>query len=151
RLSLDDGRAKRAQRLLAEIRKLGPGIAARSAEIERYRQIPRDLMATLKSIGVFRMLVPASHGGFELDLPAALEAIEALSKIDSSVGWSAMIGSGASMIATLLPRETYDQIYRDGPDVIIAGSNQPGGTAEAVPGGWRMTGRWPLASGCVHA
>jgi alkylation response protein AidB-like acyl-CoA dehydrogenase len=152
RLSFDEGgRAKRAKQLLAEIRKLGPGIAARSAEIERERQIPRDLMATLKSVGVFRMLVPASHGGFELDLPAALDAIEALARIDGSVGWAAMIGSVASILATLLPRETYDRIYRDGPDVVIAGSNQPGGTAEAVPGGWRMSGRWPLASGCVHA
>src|SRR6516225_3217539 len=94
RLSFDEGgRAKRAKQLLAEIRKLGPGIAARSAEIERERQIPRDLMATLKSVGVFRMLVPASHGGFELDLPAALDAIEALARIDGSVGWAAMIGS----------------------------------------------------------
>ena len=152
RLSLDEGgRAKRAKRLLAEIRELAPGIAARSPEIERERQIPRDLIETLKSVGVFRMFVPVRYGGFEFDLPAALEVIEALAKIDSSVGWSAMIGSVASILATSLPRETYDQIYHDGPDVILAGSNQPGGTAEPVPGGWRVAGRWPLASGCVHA
>jgi indole-3-acetate monooxygenase len=35
--------------------------------------------------------------------------------------------------------------------VVIAGSIQPGGTAEAVPGGWRVSGRWPFASGCTHA
>src|SRR5262245_39284812 len=152
RLSFDeDGRAKRIKRLLAEIRELAPAIAARSAEIERERHIPRDLMETLKSVGAFRLFVPASHGGFELDLPAGLAAIEALARIDSSVGWSVMIGCVASFLAALLPRETYDRIYRDGPDVILAGSNQPGGTAEAVPGGWRVAGRWPLASGCVHA
>src|SRR5260221_7325063 len=97
RPSFDEGgRAKRAKHLLAEIRELAPGIAARSAEIERERQIPRDLIETLKSVGVFRMFVPASHGGVELDLPPALEVIEALARIDSSVGWSAMIGSVAS-------------------------------------------------------
>src|SRR5258707_1126482 len=62
-----------------------------------------------------------------------------------------MIASGASLFASLLPRETYDQIYRDGPDVIFAGSTQPTGTAEAVEGGLRVNGRWPFASGCQHA
>jgi alkylation response protein AidB-like acyl-CoA dehydrogenase len=51
----------------------------------------------------------------------------------------------------LLSRETYDQIYRDGPDVIFAGSSQPTGTAEAVEGGLRVNGRWPFVSGCQHA
>ena len=41
--------------------------------------------------------------------------------------------------------------YRDGPDVIFAGSIQPTGTAEAVEGGLRVNGRWPFASGCQHA
>jgi alkylation response protein AidB-like acyl-CoA dehydrogenase len=51
----------------------------------------------------------------------------------------------------LLPRDTYEQVYQNGPDVIIAGSAQPVGRAEAVAGGWRVNGRWPFASGCQHA
>jgi indole-3-acetate monooxygenase len=61
------------------------------------------------------------------------------------------IGSGCDVFAALLPRETYEQVYKDGPDVIIAGSAQPAGTAEAAAGGWRVNGRWPFASGCLHA
>ena len=96
------------------------------------------------------MLVPRSHGGLELDLPSALEVIEALSRIDGSVGWTAMIAGGGSVFAPLLPRETYEQAYGGGP-VILAGSIQPVGTAEAVGAGWRVNGRWPFASGCLHA
>jgi alkylation response protein AidB-like acyl-CoA dehydrogenase len=152
RLSFDEGaRTKRARHVLVKIRELAPAIAARLSEIERERQIPSDLMETLKSAGVFRLFVPASHGGFEVDLPTGLDLIEALARIDASVGWSAMIGCIVSIIAASLPRETYDRIYRAGPDVTIAGSNQPAGTAEPAPGGWRVSGRWPLASGCVHA
>src|SRR5262249_51826300 len=44
-----------------------------------------------------------------------------------------------------------EQIYQNGPDVIIAGSAQPVGRAEAVAGSWRVNGRWPFASGCQHA
>src|SRR5260221_8379127 len=140
-----------AERLLADIRELAPVITARAAEIEAGRRIPPDLVEALRSIGVFRMFVPRSHGGLELDLPTALGIYEALSRIDGSVGWVAMIGGGCDLFAPLLPRHTYEQVYQNGPDVIIAGSAQPAGTAEAVPGGWRVNGRWPFASGCQHA
>jgi alkylation response protein AidB-like acyl-CoA dehydrogenase len=62
-----------------------------------------------------------------------------------------MIGSGSAIFAPLLPRETYHQIYRNGPDVILGGSAAPMGTAKLAASGWRVTGRWPFASGCLHA
>ena len=95
--------------------------------------------------------MPRSHGGLELDLPTALEIIAALAQIEGSVGWTVGIGSGCDVFAALLPRKTYDQVYQSGPDVIIAGSAQPAGTAEAAVGGWQVNGRWPFASGCQHA
>jgi alkylation response protein AidB-like acyl-CoA dehydrogenase len=137
--------------LLADIKGLGSGIAMRAADIESARRIPPDLVETLRSIGIFRMFVPRNHGGLELDLPAALKIITALSRIEASIGWIAMIGSGGSIVAPSLPRPIYEQVYRAGPDVIIAGSMQPAGTAEWKAGAWRVNGRWPFASGCQHA
>jgi alkylation response protein AidB-like acyl-CoA dehydrogenase len=145
----DESRDRR--RMLADIRQFAPIGAARASEIEAARQIPPDIIETLKSIGIFRMLVPKSHGGLELDLRASLEIVATIAKIDGSLGWTAMIGGGSGIFVALLPRETYDHIYRDGPDVIFAGGTQPTGTAEAVAGGWRVNGRWPFASGCQHA
>src|SRR4051794_39802217 len=81
------------ERLFAGIRELAPDIIARAAEIETARRIPVDLVEALRSIGVFRMFVPQSLGGLELDLPTGLEIVTALSRIDGSVGWTAMIGS----------------------------------------------------------
>ena len=140
-----------AERLLADIRELATGISSRAAEIEAGRRIPPDLGEALRSIGIFRMFVPQSHGGLELDMPAALEIFAALSRIDGSVGWTAMIGGGCDMFASLLPRDTYEQVYENGPDVIIAGTVQPAGRAEAVASGWRVNGRWPFASGCQQS
>src|SRR5258708_29983088 len=140
-----------AQRLLADIRKLAPRVTSRAAEIEGGRRIPLDLVEAVRSIGVFRMFVPQSHGGLELDLPAALEVIGALGRIDGSLGWTAMIGAGSAIFVPYLPRETFDQVYQNGPDMIIAASAQPAGTAEAVAGGWRINGPGPFMSGCQHA
>jgi len=144
-------RVHSARSLLADIRYLAPDITSRAAEIEAARRLPPDLVDALRSIGIFRMLVPQSHGGLELDLPVALEVIGALARIEGSVGWTVAIASGGDLFAPLLKRETYDEIYRNGPDAILAGSAQPAGTAEAVAGGWRVNGRWPFASGCQHA
>ncbi|WP_321926396.1 acyl-CoA dehydrogenase family protein [Paraburkholderia guartelaensis] len=138
-------------RMLDEIRKLAPIIRTRTAEIEAARRMPSDLVETLKAIGIYRMFVPRSHGGMELDLPQGLRVIVELAKIDGSLGWTAMIASGSALIASLLNIRTYDQVYESGPDVILAGSSQPAGTAQAAPGGWRVSGRWPFASGCLQA
>jgi alkylation response protein AidB-like acyl-CoA dehydrogenase len=137
--------------MLADIGELAPGVTARAAEIEAERRIPRDLVEKLRSVGAFRMLVPQSHGGLELDLPSALDVIAALGRIGGSVGWTAMIGNGGDIFAPVLTRETYDLAYQNGPDAIVAGSIQPAGTAKAVHGGWRVNGRWPFANGCLHA
>ncbi|MEJ0017182.1 MAG: acyl-CoA dehydrogenase family protein [Acetobacteraceae bacterium] len=137
--------------LLADIRQLAPHIAARAAEFEAGRRIPPDLIDTLRSLGMFRMFAPRSRDGLEMALPEALDVIAAIARIDGSFGWTAMIGSGSAIFAPLVARETYERVYRDGPDVILAGSIQPSGTAEATAGGWRISGRWPFASGCEHA
>jgi alkylation response protein AidB-like acyl-CoA dehydrogenase len=143
--------AEAYERLRADIRAWGPEIAARAAEIEAGRRIPPDLVEALKSIGAFRLFIPRSGSGLEFDLPRALRVFRALARIDGSVGWTVMIGNAGHLLASLLPRATYDEVYRNGPDLITAGSLVPAGTAEAAPGGFQVTGRWPFASGCLHS
>jgi indole-3-acetate monooxygenase len=139
------------ERILADIQALAPEINSRAAEIEAARRVPLDLVEKLRSIGIFRVLAPRSHGGLEMDLPRAMKIVEILSRIEGSVGWIIMIGMGSAIFPPLIRREVYDRIYAKGPDVIFAGSATPAGTAEATAGGLRVSGRWPFASGCQHA
>ncbi|XUJ34685.1 hypothetical protein ACQ5SK_00955 [Bradyrhizobium japonicum] len=97
------------------------------------------------------MFVPRSHGGLELDFPAGLEVIKALTQLDGSIGWISIVGGVGSLFAAAAHPELYRRIYQDGPDVAICGSSQPGGTAERVADGYRVKGRWPFASSCTHA
>ena len=146
------GTAKEAaNRLRAEIEALAPSIQSRSGEMEISGRIPTDLIESLKAIGVFRMFVPQSDDGLELEFIDGIEVIQALARIDGSVAWIATISSGVSMVATLLPPQTYDTIYKDGPDVIFAGSLKPGGKAEASGNSCRLNGRFSFASACQHA
>ena len=136
---------------LEAVRALVPGIAARVDEIEDGRRVPPDLVEALTTAGCFRSLVPHSHGGAALSLPDHMRVLGELAGGDGSVGWTTMIGSAAPAILGMLPRPTFDAIYSAGPDVILAGAFNPGGSATAVDGGFRVAGRWTFASGCQHA
>src|SRR6202012_5165181 len=116
-----------AESLLRNIQELRPAITARASEIETFRRIPADVIEGLKQAGVFRMFVPRCYGGLELDLPAGLEILVDLAEIDSSVGWNAMTSSNGSLFAPFLPRQTYEHVYQNGPDVIFGGATQPVG------------------------
>jgi alkylation response protein AidB-like acyl-CoA dehydrogenase len=136
---------------LDAVRALVPEIATRGDEIEQARRLPPDLVKALVGAGCFRSLVPRSHGGAELGVPAHLRMLSELAAADGSVGWTVMIGSQAPVILGLLPRSTFDGIYATGPDVIVAGTFNPKGVATPVTGGFRISGQWPFASGCQHA
>jgi alkylation response protein AidB-like acyl-CoA dehydrogenase len=142
--------ADAATRILQAVRDLAPAISGRSAEIEAARRIPLDLLNELITAGCFRMLVPRSHGGEEIDLLSSIEILETLATADSAVGWTVMIGCETPQLLALLPRRSFDALYADGPDVIMGGGFAPQGEARVVAGGYRVTGRWGFASGCQH-
>jgi indole-3-acetate monooxygenase len=140
-----------ADRILSELGVLAPAIAARAAEAEEARRIPADIRQVLRSAGIFRMTVPHVHGGLELDFPTTARVLQTLAKIDGSIGWLGTVASATATLVPLLAPETYEEIYRDGPDLLWAGAGQPLGTAVAEAGGLRVNGRWPFASGCEDA
>jgi alkylation response protein AidB-like acyl-CoA dehydrogenase len=51
----------------------------------------------------------------------------------------------------VFPRATFDEVFSNGPDVIMGGTLAPKGRAEIVDGGYRVSGQAPFASGCQHS
>jgi alkylation response protein AidB-like acyl-CoA dehydrogenase len=133
------------------VRAMAPMIAGRADEIEHARRLPPDLVSELTEAGCFRLVVPARYGGIEADLADGMEMVRLLARADGSVAWTTMIGSVAPIVLGLLPRETVDEIFGAGPDVILAGAFNPTGIATPVDGGYRVSGQWSFASGCQHA
>jgi indole-3-acetate monooxygenase len=137
--------------VLDAVKALAPSIAGRAEEIERARRLPPDLVDELVTAGCFRMLVPRSHGGAELDPPVQMQVLEELARADASVAWTVMIGAEGPVLFRMLPRASFDALYAGGPDVIMAAAVPPTGVATPVEGGYRVTGQWGFASGCQHA
>jgi len=131
-------------------RSIAPIIDEHVEAIERDRRLPKAVARALIDAGAFRMLVPRSLGGDELDPMTICEVVEALSMRDGAVGWCAMIGACNGLFGGLLPRAGAAEIYADR-DVVLAGQFRPSGTAVQAEGGYRVTGRWPFASGIMHS
>jgi len=131
-----------AQALAAPIR-----IAAEA--IESGRRLPLELVHQMATHGFFRMCVPRVFGGLEVDVATLWQTIEAVAVADASAGWCVMIGSTSALPAAYLAEDTARAIYSSA-DTICGGVFAPIGKAVVVDGGYRVSGRWPFASGCQH-
>lgn len=136
--------------LAAIARSLEPLLRECAAELENGR-VPAALVTAFYDTGVFRAMLPRELGGLEAEPVAWLQLIEDIARIDSSAGWLAFINSGVGL--TFLDPERFGQFaVRTGGRVILAMSlGRVGGTAVRVPGGYRISGRWPFASGSPFA
>jgi indole-3-acetate monooxygenase len=135
--------------LLATVHDYQPRIFACRDAIETSRRLPRDLACDLARAGFFRIFLPSAYGGLELTPMDGIAVFEELAKADASVAWCVWNGNTHWTAAQLSP-EAAHAIHGD-PDVITANSTRPSGQANVVDGGFRLTGRWSLVSGCELA
>ncbi|HUE30386.1 MAG TPA: acyl-CoA dehydrogenase family protein [Verrucomicrobiae bacterium] len=129
---------------------LAPRIRAAAAATERQRRLSPELVRALAAAGVFRMCVPRALGGGEVDPPAMIETLETIAVADGAAGWSAMIGATSGVASAYLAEQAAREIYGSDPESVSGGAFAPLGKATVVDGGYRVTGRWPFASGCEH-
>lgn len=135
---------------LRDIAELGPSIRAQAAAAEEQGRVDPALIAELKRRRFFRLWIPRSVDGEEMDLPSSIDVFEAMSYEDGVVGWTIMIGAGGGLFATLLPPDSAREVFGP-PDAVIAGSGAPSGVSHRDNGIYRVDGRWRFASGVHHA
>jgi indole-3-acetate monooxygenase len=147
RVSTDNSAAT----LLERARQLQPLIEGAADRIEKEREIPGGVLAALHDSRLFRMLIPRSCDGEELEPAAFFEVMEAIATADASVAWCIGQGSGVSMAAAYLKPEVAHEIF-GAPDAVVA-SGPPDRNSKAivVDGGYWVTGTWTFASGSRHA
>jgi alkylation response protein AidB-like acyl-CoA dehydrogenase len=132
--------------LLASAQKIGPLIKEQSEYAERDRRLSKTVLDALNAAGFNRLLAPKSLGGFELDPVTCARVVEEIATYDSAAAWSLQSGNVNAWWASHLPEEGVQELYGSSPDVMIAAAFHPPQQAIEVPGGYRVTGRGPLAS-----
>ena len=136
---------------IALAEQLAPIIKQNSSRINSERQIPSDIAEDLADQGFFRLLLPKSLGGAELEHSKFLDILEIIAESDTSTAWCLNQNNVWSTSATRMPEATATEIWKDQRAVVTNGP--PSSTCKATPtkDGHILNGRWNFSSGCTHA
>lgn len=136
--------------VVARARDVAPVIVAHADAIEREQRFPQPVLDALHETRLFRMLLPRAFGGDEVHPVDYARAVEELSRHDGSVGWCVFVACSASLLAAFMEPASSREVFAD-PRAAVAWGPPGAPIADAVPGGYRVSGTWHFASGCRHA
>ena len=125
-------------------------IAEQSPNINADRKIPDQLIDEMAQKGFFRLLIPKTYKGEEIDYLDYLALVQEISKADGSMGWCFNQNNILSTNAAIMPKTLAEEIWSDQRAILCNGPTQ---YSNAIPteGGYRLTGRWNFSSGSQHA
>ena len=140
------------QALLDAVDGIRDTLAGQWLQEEAAATLSEASVEALAASGVLAMKLPAELGGSEADPSTQILVLEALAEANPSASWCAMVGATSiGLPGAFLTDEAVAEIFggeRLPRGAVIA---MPAGKAVAADGGWRLSGRWPFASGVRHA
>jgi alkylation response protein AidB-like acyl-CoA dehydrogenase len=136
--------------VLAATGKLEPVIRDNLEATESERRIAAPVVDAIRTAGLQRLMLSTEDGGLEVHLLDALTVYEKLAGMDPSVGWIVWNNALPCLFSRFLDPATRARVLGN-PESLHASSTRPSGEAVREPGGYRLTGRWALVSGCELA
>jgi 3-hydroxy-9,10-secoandrosta-1,3,5(10)-triene-9,17-dione monooxygenase len=141
--------------LTATAGKLVPILAGQAQEGEQLRRVSDDAARALREGGMFRLGTPCVLGGFGAGVRTSMEVTAELARGDASAAWITNIYTGGGLVASLMDERARQEVWGQDPDVAVAASLTPSGSAVAAEDGADgdivLSGRWGWASGIDHA
>ncbi|MGY1577773.1 acyl-CoA dehydrogenase family protein [Streptomyces sp. MN13] len=135
---------------LARVDDLAPVVTAHREQAERDRVTPEPVVAALREAGLHRMWVGRRFGGGHVSLATGSAVLRYLARLDASVAWQMGVQGAIGRLSDYLPESAAGTVFAESSGLVV-GSVRPAGRARRVPGGYRLTGSWPFASGSAHA
>jgi 3-hydroxy-9,10-secoandrosta-1,3,5(10)-triene-9,17-dione monooxygenase len=133
---------------LSRARALVPILRARAAKCEELRRVPDETVRVLNESGLMRLMQPRRVGGSEADWVALIDVSSELARGCGSTAWNWANWAVHHWMLALWPPQCQDEAWGADPAVLIASAIMfPPGKATPVPGGYRLSGRWPFSSG----
>jgi 3-hydroxy-9,10-secoandrosta-1,3,5(10)-triene-9,17-dione monooxygenase len=136
--------------LIARARSFIPKLIECGAETERERRVPHRLIDEMREAGLFRALQPKRWGGYETDVGTYYEIEMALAEGDMSAGWVYGVVGVTQWVMGLLDDRAARDVWGKDTNTLVGLSLAPAGKITADEDGFRISGRWPFASGCLY-
>ena len=140
-----------AEELIRRATELQPLLAKNAARTEADRRVPDENIEAIREAGLFRLMVPKRLGGYETTIRTKMEVSAALAEACGSTAWVTALTNVCAWIVGTMPDQAQQEIFAADPDARVAGVLVPSPDIEKVDGGYIVSGRWPWASGSLHA
>lgn len=121
--------------------------ATRAPETERARRVSDEAVDEMEAAGLLGLLRPRRWGGREVDWRTFVDVVAAGSRGCGSSGWILSLLNSHDWVMAHFPDAAQERVWGHDPNARICTALTPGGQAQWVPGGLRLSGRWPRSSG----
>jgi indole-3-acetate monooxygenase len=136
-----------ADELVARAHGLAPIIREHAESTEKQRRVAKPVFEALAKAGFHGLFAPRSLGGLEVDPLTCFRVVEELALADSAAAWALQSGNVNVWWAARFPEDGVAEIYQgDANSVLVGAAFHPPQQAVEADGGFRLTGRVPLAS-----
>jgi alkylation response protein AidB-like acyl-CoA dehydrogenase len=151
-LSGDDSLLAEDERaVLEQARALIPRVRARAGAAAAARMLPAETIAEYRAAGILRILQPNRFGGMQGRFSLFSRIVEELTHGCASSGWVYAVLAEHQWIIAQYPERAQIDVWGDDPEAVAASSLAPRAAAKRVTDGWRLSGRYPVSSGCDYA
>lgn len=133
--------------LVARARALVPDLRARQRATEEAGRVLPEAVAALHEAGLYKVLQPKRFGGYEYGLDTFVRVAIEIASGCGSTGWVFSTGLQHQWQIGMYAPEAQDDVWKNDPAALAGSSYAPTGTAVAVDGGFRASGKWSFCSG----
>lgn len=136
--------------VVAAAHRLRPLVAQYAEACDREKRIQQPVFKAMREAGLFKISLPKRAGGYGLPFITQIEASAELGYSCASTAWCCMVLCATTGGIGFVPKVLTDQILKTGEET-VCGVVMRMGYAKPVAGGYLVSGKWPFASGSLHA
>ena len=137
--------------LIESAKGLAERARARAEVADDLRHLPHETVGELIGARLPQVLVPKEHGGSEMSLETLYEVTAQIAAGDAATGWCAGLMMHEPHFVGMFPAEAQEDVWQNGPNVVVGSSVLPATQVETLADGYRLTGAAPFSTGSQYA
>ena len=136
--------------LLERAEALVPLFRDNARAAESARRPSEHVIQAIKESGLFALMVPKAYGGHEADLDTFFDVVLTLSRL--MLPWAGLQGFLLNTRMLNYSDQVCSTVFGDDNYALAPATlNVGAGTAQAVNGGYRLSGQWQWGTGILHS
>ena len=138
------------EKLLQLARNMVPTLIELAPKCEEMGRLPDETIEAFKQAGFFKIGVPKTYGGYEMDYDVLCEVIMEIAHGCASSAWNLAVLGEHAYTMTNSSSQILDELWGEDPNVLVATGNDPKAELKPVEGGYIFNARTRFSSGCDH-